>query len=54
MDSREQEGFDAFRRGESYRSNPYDDPNYIIVWDAEAWSRGWNQAKAYDDYDDND
>lgn len=53
MDSREQEGYDAFKSGKSYYDNPYEDPDYIIVWEAEAWKRGWNRAKD-DDYYDND
>jgi ribosome modulation factor len=52
MDPREQEGYDAFKSGLSHWDNPYDHaPGQALNLSAEAWKRGWHQAKADSEYD---
>ena len=51
MSSEEKEGYDAYYKGKSIGSNPYDCGNQNW-WEIDAWRKGWKQAQKDDDDDD--
>lgn len=50
MTTEEKEGYDAYNKGQSKSSNPYNWSNQTW-WQVEAWENGWKNAEN-DDYDD--